>query len=110
MDFELNQTAVYWAFSSVDGWGVITIADPVEVDVRWEDKQVLFRNVDGQEIMSEARVYLNQDVTTKGFLKLCELTDLDSDDSPLANDAKEIKSFQKSPSLDRNIFLRKVML
>ena len=51
MDFTrlLNQTAVYWGSPSYDGYSKRTFATPVEVSVRWEDKQELFTDSQGKE-------------------------------------------------------------
>ncbi len=109
----LTQTAVYWSPSSVDGWGVQTFADPVEVSVRWVEKTEMFIGGNGKEQISSAVVLLDQDVEEEGYLFLGDLDDLDSGqeaDPMTANTAFQIRAVKKVPDFRGSNFLRKVWL
>jgi hypothetical protein len=109
----LTQTAVYWGSPTPDGQGGKTFDDPVELDCRWEDREELFIDASGQEKRSHAVVYLGSDVANGGFLYLGDLDDLSSDDEadPQAVDgAREVRAFQKVPSIDGRRNTRKAWL
>ena len=112
------QTAVYWGTPVDDGYGGKTFADPVEIDCRWEDK---IENIDrvgggrlGEEVVSEAQVYVTQDVEEHGYLFLGDLDDLDSDeeaDPTTITKAYMINRFEKVPVMrSSSEFLRKAYL
>ena len=104
------QTAVYWSTPIEDGYGGKVFAEPVEIKVRWEDKDQLLRLDDGNQISSRAVAYVLQDVTLEGMMYLGTLEDLyddyntDSSGGAL-NDPKSydgawvIKKIEKSPTL-----------
>lgn len=109
----LLQTVVYWGNPTPDGYGSFTFDSPVEISVRWENRTELFIDRTGAESKSFAIVYLGQDVDVGGWLFLGELDDIDSGltDTPhLVPDAREIRGFRKIPSLNAEIFERKVWL
>lgn len=103
-----DQTAVYWAPSTPDGTGGRVFGDPVEIDVRWEDKQVLFEDALGEEKLSRAAVYSKIDLTQHGYLYLGEEADLESyhGDPTVIDGAFEIKMISKTPDLTASYFLR----
>ena len=116
------QTAVYWAAPSADGFGGMTFSDPVELTppngVRWDEKVQLILDkgvsADGKEIVSNAVVLLNQDVSEQGYLYLGSLDDLDSgeqDDPLIVEGAYEIKQVEKIPLFkSTDEFVRKAYL
>lgn len=110
----LKQTAVYWANPQSDGFGGRTFDDPIEISVRWEDRQELFIDASGQEKTSQAVVYLAQDVNLGGYLYLGSLSDLSSaeEGDPLTNGVAsyEIRGFRKVPDIRGERSLRKVWL
>jgi hypothetical protein len=107
----LNQTAVYWGSPTPDGWGGTTFDSPVEMDCRWEEKQELFVDASGEQVLSHAVVYLSQDVDIGGYLYLGDMNDLDSTPVPSENsDAYEIRSFRKTPNLKATVYERKAWL
>jgi len=110
---KLKQTAVYWANPQNDGFGGRTFDDPVEISVRWEDRQELFVDVSGQEARSRAIVYLNQDVDMGAYLYLGNLADLSSaeeGDPLIVGSAYEIRGFKKIPDIRAERSLRRVWL
>ncbi len=112
-----TQTAVYWGSPVEDGYGGKTFADPVEISCRWEDTIELVSRVGsrlGEEVVSQARVYITQDVDEQGYLYLGTLDDLDSDeeaDPTTIEKAYSIVRFDKVPAMrSTNEFLRKAYL
>lgn len=115
MDFDrlLKQTAVYWGGPSYGGYSKKTFAAPVEVSIRWEDKQELFTDSQGKEKLSQAVIYLNQDVVVGAFIYLGDLSELGSSeegDPYLVASAKEIMAFNKLPNVGATQYLRKVWI
>ena len=106
---KLNQTAVYWGNPVNDGQGGRTFDDPVEVSVRWQQKQELFIDANGQEVRSMAVVYLAQDIVLDGFLYLGTLNDISgaeaADPMTIAN-AFAIRNFERIPNLKATKYLR----
>ena len=109
---KLNQTAVAWTTATPDGYGGYTFSSVDEIDCRWNEKQELFINAQGQEELSRAIVYVNQDMEVGEYLYLGSEDDLDSDhdDPQVIEDAYIIKAFQKIPSIDGTEFLRRCWL
>jgi hypothetical protein len=105
----LNQTAVYWAPSTNDGWGSSYVS-PVEVSVRWTDGQQKFVDDKAEEHISSAYILAETDFAINGRMKLCSLTDLDSAQDPDEEGALLIKGFSKIPDKPANQFLRKAWL
>lgn len=108
-----NQTAVYWGSPVNTGMGSRTYADPVELDVRWEQRNEMFIDATGQEKTSSAVVFLGQDVELGGRLYLGDLDDLSSaqegDPQQVVN-ARAIRGYAKIPNLKADEYLRKVWL
>ena len=108
-----GQTAVYWGSPMATGAGGRSFADPVELSVRWEQRQDLFTDGSGQESRSRAVVYVDQDLVESGYLYLGTLANRSSaeEGDPLnVTDAYEIRSVEKIPSVNGNLFVRKVWL
>ena len=99
------ETAVYWGSSTPDGYGGYTYATAVELGVRWENKSELkqARGDDGtiKEIVTQAKIFVTQDVDVGGWIQLCSLTDLDSDPDPVPGAAFEIRVFEKIPMIKK---------
>jgi len=108
----LKQTGVYWGNPAPDGWGGNTFDEAVEIDCRWEDRQELFIDKEGNQVLSQAVVFTGQDVDLGGYLYLGDLDDLDSDysDPKIIDGAREIRAFQKVPDIKGTRYQRKVWL
>jgi hypothetical protein len=104
-----KQKAVYWPPSTYDAYGQPTMGTAVQIDCRWEDKSEQFLDANGQEQLSNAIVYVSQDVALGGMLWLGLLASAPV--NPKADDdAWEIRKFEKLPNLKASEFLRTVML
>jgi len=113
------QTAVYWGNPVNDGYGGLTYNDPVEVYCRWEDKNEIFIDTNGNELVSKSVVYVTQDVDNNGYLYLGTLDSildsLESSATPINPinilGAYKIRRFDRIPKLGSTIeFLRKAYL
>ena len=107
-----KQTAVYWEYTGEGGTGVPVFEDPVEILVRWEDKQEIYIDADGEEARSSAIVYPAVEVANKGYLFLGDLTDLSSDPSDPREfpAARRIGKVDGSPDLEATGTFWKVYL
>lgn len=104
----MKQDATYWPPGTPDGTGGVSFGTPTLVQCRWEDKAVLFRDANGQERTSEAVVYVNQEVATRGYLAQGDET-ASSDPLTVAG-AREIRAVHNSPALRADKALNKAML
>jgi len=106
-----KQTAVYWELLSINRFGEKAYEDPVEINVRWEDRTEEFLDAGGERMYSQAVVYVDRDVTIGGVLLLGALdSDVDQDSPKENNSAYEIKRFDKLPTLKATEYLRTVHL
>jgi hypothetical protein len=74
-----KQTAVYWALSGTDGFDQPTFEQAVEIDVRWEDKQIEFNDIQGKRIVSRSVVAVPSVTPVGGYLLLGTLQDVPDD-------------------------------
>ena len=108
-----KQTAIYWGAGSVDGFGSVTYATPVEVFVRWSEEMDLFIDSDGEQKTSRSVVYVLQDMEINGFLYLGSLSDLNASEEADPNiipSARKIKAQSSVPNLRATDWIRKVWL
>jgi len=113
MKIQRNQTAVYWALTGVNGYGESIFAEPVEVSVRWEDKQERYVSKDGAEHTSSSVVYPASELVLGGYLYLGTLASLSSaeeGDPTSVIAAKEIRAINRSTNLSNTFTLIKVIL
>jgi hypothetical protein len=106
----LKQKAVYWGAPTPNGFGGYDYADPIEIPVRWTDKQELFIDYKGESVLSRARLMIDQDVEVKGMFALTTLLELSSSQAPSDNAAYEIRAFQKMPDVRAKTYVRQVWL
>ncbi len=102
----LNADITYWA-ATPDGFGGFTFTAPVTMKGRWEGRNELFRTLTGEEIVSEAIVFVEFDVAINGYL--FDGTSVAADPT-LVGEARLIKQFVRIPDLrdlsqDRRAFL-----
>lgn len=107
----LKQTAVYWSSPVADGYGGYTFSQPVEISVRWEDKQEKYISLKGEEKISRSIVYSEQDFDVGGYLMLGVMDDLDSEYDPQKQEnALLIQAISKVPSIKSDKYLRSAWL
>ena len=107
----LDQSATYWPPATPDGFGGVSYGAPVAINCRWQNRSVLFRSVDGEELTSEAIVYVDRVLASKGLLMLGTHTTA----SPIGyrsgeDRPREIRGRQDSPGIDPSLILYKVFL
>ena len=109
----LNQTAVYWGAPAQSGWGVMSYGTPVEVSVRWMEKQEKFIDMSGTEAVSKSVVISETDFVLGGRLwlgSLSSLTAAQKADPTVITNCLVIRGYNKTPSLDATEFLRRAFL
>jgi len=95
------QTAVYWGNPTNDGYGGYTFDTPVEIDCRWENKDMVQVGVKDVLLRNIGTILVTQDLDVDGYVYLGSLSDFDSDDDtsdPLSLDSiYRIFRFDKIP-------------
>lgn len=91
-----RQTMTYWAPTGHDTYGKPTFASPTTYACRWEDKQELFRDKKGQEVISKSKVYTGATLNIDGYLFLGTSV---AADPTVVNGAWEIRMIGVSPDL-----------
>lgn len=97
-----TDTAVYWAPSGWNADGSPSWSTAVEISCLWMEERKLFRDREGRETVSQASVYVLQDLSDNGMLyegELADLTAAQKSDPRKVKEAYEIKRFMKKPSL-----------
>lgn len=101
----MRQDATYWPPAGNDGFGGILYGSPEAVKVRWEEKSVLFRDPQGNEVMSNAVIYVSKQLEIKGQLFL----GVSASSTPPVG-SREIRQVGQSPDLTQTKVLHKVWL
>ena len=114
-----KQTCVYWPLASeesagidYDDYGQPIVADPVEIECRWEDVNEEFTAADGTRQLSKSKVYTDRDVDVGGILMLGTIEENITDSTNIKENegAWEIKRFDKLPTFKATEFLRTAWL
>lgn len=95
----------YWPPGENTGFGKVSLGDPVALTGRWQDRQDLFRDAEGREVVSEAVVYVSMLLENGGWLYLGTSMEIEP---PAA--AREVRAVQSSPDLEDEDTLYKAML
>lgn len=107
-----KQTAVWWGNPVPTGGGGRTFDAPIEITVRWQEKQELFVDAVGRTLTSSAVVYPARDLPAGGYLYLGILDDLPSNpvDPETITEAREIRGSGWSTSVANSLTVWKVWL
>jgi hypothetical protein len=102
---------VYWApRSRPDRSGRTRYDDPVEIQARWEERQELFVNQKGEQVVSNGFCYpTNADVEVGGLIlqgTLASLSTAEKRDPLTIDGVWEIQSWGKLPDLEASDYLR----
>jgi len=111
----LKEKAAYWAPSDgLDEFGRVETEEPILISCRWEEVSELFLDDNGNEVLSNAKVYVGQDLESRGYVKKLgiggDLTALDSTVWHKNNGVFVIRKFNNLPKIRYNEFLRWIML
>lgn len=106
---QLRQDLTYWGSPAPNGYGGFAFAAPVACKGRWEDREELFIDPAGEQLMSSAVAYPAIDVEIGGYLYLGTSVGADP---VVVSGARRIQQFAKSPSMKARAdeFERKVWL
>jgi hypothetical protein len=102
-----KQTATYWGAPMPNGTGGYTYAAPITMQVRWEERQEQFSNEQGEILVSQAVVFVPQDVVVGGYLYLGTST---APDPTSVDGAYEIRRMIKIPDLRNAVAERRAFL
>ena len=107
-----RQDAVYWPPQQAGRYGLAGLGQPVAVRCRWDDVHEQYVTTTGTTTISNAKVYVDQDMLPGGYLWLGLLADLpDSPTDPRQlPGAYEIQKLEKIGNLRATEFLRIAML
>jgi hypothetical protein len=104
----MEQVATYWPPAGNDGYGGVRFGAPIVIACRYQTKQSVVRSQDGQEVTSDSTVYVDRALMAKGYVAL---DDQSSTLDPLqADNARQIITTGRSPSLDADVELNVVYL
>lgn len=99
-DTGLKQEVTYWAPGGEDRFGAQTFSAPVVIQARWEDRNEEVKTIGGDDIVTQAVVFVDQDLYVGGYLALGDhLAILDPN---LTQAASEIQAWASIPDL-RNV-------
>ncbi len=101
----LKEDVTHWTVAS-DAFGGYTFGTPAALKGRWEQKSVQFRLPTGEEVTSDAVVYLNGDVDVEDYIFLGESEVAD----PTTIKAFQVRQFHKTPDLRNLESLREAFL
>lgn len=102
--------AVWWQKNGTDRYGDPTFATPVEINVRWTDLTEMTIRPDGTTFFSQAKVFVDRDVSPGDILKHSELDSSIDNDPANETGTYEIQTFKKTPNKRATKFLRKAIL
>lgn len=109
MSASYNQTVTYWApTGGDDGFGKKTLAAPIAISARWEDRQEQFLDAKGMQSVSKAHVRVkdSQSIQIDGFLYLGSSV---ATDPRTVDGAFQIMQLTRVPDL-RNLEAEKVAI
>ncbi len=99
----LKQLATHWV-ATANGFGGFDYTTPAEIKCRWEARQETFRDSQGEEVTSNALVYLASDVEIGDYI--FEGASVAADPTTLDR-ARRVRQFNKITDL-RNIEVQRL--
>jgi len=93
----MHDDVTHWPFGGSDGFGGFTFGTPIKFKARWEDKNVLFLTLSGEEEVSNAVVYVPQSVDIGDYLGLGDLTA--SPDPTAISGPNRVRGYNRSTDL-----------
>ena len=103
----LRQIATFWNKTGKDSSGDPSFDPPKSIKVRWEDRTVVFTNIQGEEAASTSVVFVAEDMIAGDFLFLGTST---TAAPTTVVGAKEVQGFVKTPELVGSGFERRALL
>lgn len=102
-----NQDITYWGPVSENKFNEGVYAAPILIRGRWEERSELVRTPDGQDITSQAVVFVASDVEIDGYLAAGDYTAVND---PLIAGAIQIRAYVIIPNLRNNANERRAYL
>ncbi len=105
----MPQIATKWSTLGSDGYAGHTFSAAKLLDSRWEERQEIFQDFNGEQRTSRTIVYVLEDITEGDFLALGDASDEASphDASPAG---RRVEGFTKVPNLRGMDVTRKAFL
>jgi hypothetical protein len=95
----LDQYAVLWARAGTDRYSQPVVSPPVELNVRWEDKQHETLDPHGNVIPADAQVFLDQPVLIGSAMWRGRIADLPGDTLAPPGNVMQVIVFNSTPDL-----------
>lgn len=103
----LRQDVTHWTVTGSDGFGGFLYGAPTLLKGRWEEKSEMFLNINSEEEVSEAIVYLMDDIDVGDWLALGDFATVPTANPSTLDEAHRIKQRNRSTDLRNLIALRK---
>lgn len=110
---DLTQTAILWAYSGLNSFGVITITDDEPVEVKIRTPFVIRDNAGAQESPKDKpiEVVVDQDITVGSIMWIGGgFVDLSGTSTVPTGDFRIVTNFSETPDLKGRSFYRTVTL
>ncbi len=107
LDKFYKQTLSYWGTPVANGYGGWSWDAPIEIKGRWVDKQELFINAAGEQVLSKAKVFVDRDLDMGGYIYSGTSSTVDPTD---VVGAHRIEGWKKVASTVIDNYLRVVWL
>lgn len=104
----LKSPITYWPVTGSDTFGGFTFGTPLVLYGRWEDKQELFVDAEGEEVLSQAIVYLKDNIAPGDYLAEGDQTSTPSPDT--LPGAHRVRNYSRVTDLHSLNALRKAWL
>lgn len=104
----LKEDITRWPVSGSNGYGGFTFDTPIKVKARWEDRAVLFRTLDNEEEVSNAVVYMAEDIVVGDYFAKGDQTA--TADPTTLDIAFRSRNYHRTTDLRNLHALRKVFL
>lgn len=104
----MNEDVTHWSVTGTDGYGGFTFGTPIKLSGRWEEKAELFLDINNEEVISSAIVFVSADVSIGDYLGQGDLT-ATSDPTTLSGPHR-IRQNSKISDLRNLSVLRKAFL
>lgn len=101
-----KQKAVWWKRLTANEFGTFAYDPPVEIDCRWDDETVEYRDTKEQLHVSEATVYVDRVIAIGDILSRGELESATPDDPTEVEKSYEVGLYQEIPNLKATETLR----
>jgi len=95
-----KQKAVWWQRGATpDRYGKYSYASPIEIDCRWDDAAVEFRNEKGENVVSKSVVYPDRILAIGDRLREGDIESDEPADPTTITTTAEIQRFDKTPNI-----------